>query len=239
MAFGGPVPTPTDALFLLGRMTDGDRDRAVGGITAIASDLGISPEAAAEQILETASRQILAAANGMVESVNSKPVYTIHELKEGLTVKPRKLLVLGGPAPHFAQRLGGMSDLEVTVVPRWPVANAVGAGLARTTCEVTLFADTQRGVATAPEEGFSTSVSKNYDRKAAVIQAEKLLREKALRMGAGDADLETEVIEEMQFNMVQGFYTTGRNIRVRVQVKPGLIRGWEAIARGLSGTPSG
>jgi N-methylhydantoinase A/oxoprolinase/acetone carboxylase beta subunit len=238
MAFGGSVPTPTDALFLLGRMTDGDRDRAAGGIAGIGSALGVSPEAAAGMILDGACRQILAAANGMVESVNSKPVYTIHELKEGLTVRPREILVLGGPAPYFAERLGAMSDFTVRVVPRWPVANAVGAGLARTTCEVTLFADTQQGLATAPEEGYKASVSKTYDRKAAVIQAEKLLREKALRMGAGDTDLETEVIEEMQFNMVKGFYTTGRNIRVRVQVKPGLIRGWEAVTRGLSGAPS-
>jgi N-methylhydantoinase A len=238
MAFGGPVPTPTDALFVLDKMTDGDRDRAAEGIAAIGAALGMSPEAAAGKIFDAACRRILAAARGMVAGVNSKPVYTIHELKEGLTVRPREILILGGPAPYFVDRIGQLSDFDVKVVPRWPVANAVGAGLARTTCEVSLFADTQQGMAAAPEEGFAASVGKNYDRKAAVAQAEKLLREKALKMGAGDEDLETEVIEEMQFNMVKGFYTTGRNIRVRVQVKPGLIRGWRAVAEGLSASSS-
>ena len=35
------------------------------------------------------------------------------------------------------------------------------------------------------------------------------------------AGLELEVIEAMSFNMVRGFTTTGRNIRVTAQVKPG------------------
>lgn len=231
MAFGGPEPTPTDALFVLNKMTDGDRDRAMEGIASIALDLGVSQEAAAEAIFDAACQKILLAAGLMIDNVNSKPVYTIHELKEGLMVSPKKILVLGGPAPYFAERLGDMSDYDVQVVPRWPVANAIGAGLARTTCEVTLFADTQQGIAAAPEEGFSASVSKHYDQKAAVSQADKLLREKALKMGADARDMETEVVEAMQFNMVQGFYTTGRNIRVRVQVKPGLVQGWQAIIK--------
>ncbi len=238
MAFGGPVPTPTDALFVLSKMTDGDRDRALDGITGIGTALGVAPEAAAGRILDAACRQILSAAHGMVDTVNSKPVYTIHELKEGLTVRPREILILGGPAPYFVERLGGMTDMAVRVVPRWPVANAIGAGLARTTCEVTLFADTQQGIATAPEEGFRSPVGRSFDEGAAVKRAGELLREKALKMGASADELETEVIERMQFNMVKGFSTVGRNIRVRVQVKPGLIRGHRAIARTLSDAPT-
>ena len=39
-----------------------------------------------------------------------------------------------------------------------------------------------------------------------------------------------EVIENMQFNMVRGFYTAGKNIRVKVQIKPGLIQGDELFS---------
>jgi N-methylhydantoinase A len=42
-----------------------------------------------------------------------------------------------------------------------------------------------------------------------------------------------EVIEDVQFNMVRDFYTTGRNIRVKVQVKPGLIPEFRNIAEKL------
>jgi N-methylhydantoinase A len=34
--------------------------------------------------------------------------------------------------------------------------------------------------------------------------------------------------------MVRGFTTSGRNIRVRVQVKPGLIHGYDCLLRCLA-----
>ncbi len=237
MAFGGPAPTPTDALVALGLMEEGDREAAARGVGTIAGALGVSAEAAAHRIFDEACRGIIAEAGALVDAINSKPVYTIHELQEGRTVNPDKVLVLGGPAPQFARRLRELSRWEVQVVPRWKVANAIGAALARTTCEVALYADTQQGIATAPEENFSERVGRNFSRKEAVEKSFALLEGKALEMGAVREDLEMEVIEEMQFNMVQGFYTSGRNIRVKAQVKPGLIHGYESIVRSLSEDP--
>jgi hypothetical protein len=43
-----------------------------------------------------------------------------------------------------------------------------------------------------------------------------------------------EVLETLEFNMVRGFNTTGKNIRVKVQVKPGLINGYDQMIDGLS-----
>jgi hypothetical protein len=43
-----------------------------------------------------------------------------------------------------------------------------------------------------------------------------------------------EVLESLQFNMVRGFNTTGINIRVKVQVKPGLIHGYDEVIANLS-----
>jgi hypothetical protein len=110
------------------------------------------------------------------------------------------------------------------------VANAIGAGLARTTCEVILFADTEREIATSPEENFRTVIPSTYTKEDAIAAALDLLRQKAIARGANPEHLELEVIEAMSFNMVRGFYTTGRNIRVTVQVKPGLIHGYDPIA---------
>jgi len=118
-------------------------------------------------------------------------------------------------------------------VPKWGVANAIGAGLARTTCDVTLIADTEQGSLLAPEENFTQSVEKDFSSEEAVDIAFALLKEKALQKGADEEDLEMEVIENQQFNMVRGFYTQGRNIRVKAQVKPGLIREFDLKSRGL------
>jgi hypothetical protein len=76
-------------------------------------------------------------------------------------------------------------------------------------------------------------VDRNFSLEKAVEKAFELLRKKALHIGAAADDLEMEVVEQLQFNMVRGFYTAGRNIRVKVQVKPGLIHEYEDIARRL------
>ncbi|MEZ4550926.1 MAG: hypothetical protein R2874_10730 [Desulfobacterales bacterium] len=67
-------------------------------------------------------------------------------------------MVLGGPAMYFAEHMEQISNLTVRPVPQWSVANAIGTALSRTTCEVTLFVDTQKGIAMAPGESFSQPV---------------------------------------------------------------------------------
>jgi N-methylhydantoinase A len=230
MAFGGPAPTPTDALCVLGVMEKGDREKSIKGLDTIAKKLGISVQDAAVEIFDLACKKILREARKMINHINSKPVYTVHELLEGYKVKPKRILVLGGPSPYFAKHLEKVSDYKVSVVPGWETANAMGAALARTTCEVTLFADTEQGIATAPEENYSERVNKNFSKEDAVRKAYELLKKKALEKGAGTEELEWEVLENLQFNMVRGFYTTGRNIRTKVQVKPGLIHGFVPVA---------
>ncbi len=235
MAFGGTTPTPTDALVVLGLMKAGDKEKAVSGILSVAKELGLSLEKTADEIFTLACQKILDEAYRMIEQINSKPVYTIHELQEGYKVKPETVLILGGPAPYFAHRLESLSQFRVGVVPQWHVANAIGAAIARTTCEVTLFSDTEQGIATAPEENFTQRVSKNFSKHAAIEKAKDLLAQKAVQFGADSTDLETEIIEESQFNMVRGFYTSGKNIRVRMQIKPGMIAGYEEVVQNLLG----
>ncbi len=234
MAYGGPAPTPTDALFVLNQIEDGDREKSLEGFVPIAKKLNLSVEALAEKVFELTCQNIWSAAQAFIQRINSKPVYTVHEMMEGYKVQPATILVLGGPAAYFAKPLEDMSDLKVRVVPKWKVANAVGAALARTTCEVTLFADTQSQIATAPEEDYFERIDSTFNRNDAVNSALDLLKQKALRRGANPDFLETEILEDMEFNMVRGFNTIGKNIRVRVQVKPGLIQGYDNILQKLS-----
>ncbi|MDA8139208.1 MAG: hydantoinase/oxoprolinase family protein [Desulfobacteraceae bacterium] len=229
MVYGGSAPTPTDAFCVLGLINGGDRDRSVQGLTPIAQKLGLSLENAAVAIFDQACRQIMAGAKEMMARINSKPVYTVHELWEGSEIKPRHMMVLGAPAPQFAEKLRTMFDGNVTVVPHWHVANALGCALARTTSEVTLFADTAEQVAVAAGEHFSRDIPTDFNLENAQELALQLLRDKALRRGANPEHLELEVTEAYQFNMIRGFHTIGKNIRVRAQIKPGLIEGYDPV----------
>jgi N-methylhydantoinase A/oxoprolinase/acetone carboxylase beta subunit len=236
MAYGGPAPTPTDALFVLGTIKDGDRQKSVSGFEPMAQKLNLEVQALAAMVFDQACQNILSAAHAFIEHINSKPVYTVHELMEGYRVKPASILILGGPALYFAKAFEKMSDLSVRVVPRWKVANAVGAALARTTCEVALFADTERQIVAAPGEDYFESTDRNFSRSDALNCALNLLERKAIKRGADRDYLETEVTEDMEFNMVRGFNTTGKNIRLKVQIKPGLIHGYEDVIAKLANT---
>ncbi|MFZ2041570.1 MAG: hydantoinase/oxoprolinase family protein [Desulfobacterales bacterium] len=230
MAHGGPAPTPTDALIVLGLLKRGDPAKAARGFETLAGHLGVSVAVAAQQVFDETCRKILAAVQDMLDRLNSQPVYTIHELYEGRAIKPEIMLVIGGPAPYFAKRLEALSSYRVGVVPRWKVANAIGAALARTTCEVTLFADTEQGIVAAPEENYHETADRDFSQEDALEAAFMLLRRKALRAGSNADDLVMEVVENLKFNMVRGFYTSGRNIRIKVQVKPGLINEYDTVA---------
>jgi hypothetical protein len=211
----------------------GDKEKAIEGISSIAKKLGKSIEETSSMILDYCCEEILATTQDMINHINSKPLYTVHEMHEGHHVSPEKIMVLGGPAPYFAKHIEKISKYQTITVPRHKVANAIGAALARTTCEVTLFSDTQIGVAGAPEEDFEKKVGKSFSREDAVEMTYELLKKKALQRGAGTEDLEMELLEDLQFNMVRGFHTVGKNIRIKAQIKPGLIHGYKKIVKNL------
>ncbi|MEJ2365645.1 MAG: hydantoinase/oxoprolinase family protein [Deltaproteobacteria bacterium] len=231
LAHGGPEPTPTDALIALGLAAGGQKQRAIDGIRRLAERMGKNLEETAEEVVSTTCALILEAVHALVERVNQQPVYTIHELLKGRQVKPSGLIVIGGPARELAPRLEIMSGWQARVPVDYDVANAIGAAMARTTCEVTVMADTNRRYVIAPEEGYVDKIDWRATKQEVIKIAFNLLRKKALRLGASEEDLKMELLEDQEFRMVQEFYPVGRSIRVRAQVKPGLIRSYsEATA---------
>jgi len=56
--------------------------------------------------------------------------------------------------------------------------------------------------------------------------AREALREQARKIGAGQGPLEISVTERQVFNMVRGFSRVGQNIRLRLSITPGIIKGW-------------
>jgi hypothetical protein len=121
-------------------------------------------------------------------------------------------------AAPLGKRLGWSSHVPGNA----EVANAIGVALSRTTAEVALLADTERGILTFAEEGLQIPVSKRFSREEAIDLAREKLLEKARRLGASENDMDMEITEDLVFPMVRDFYATGKNIRIKVQIKPGL-----------------
>ena len=221
-ALGGPFPTPTDAMIVQGIVDIGDKNKASAAVAAIANKLDTSIPDAARQIIEKMASMIAESVTETLTEINNKPVYTIHELLEGKTIQPEMLYVVGGPAaiaPFIAQNL----CYPYCIPDHSEVANALGVAIARTTAEITIIADTEKKELLISEEGHVQSIARNFSLSDAIEIGKKTLREKAVRMGARPEDIFMEVTEAQEFNMIRDFYTTGKNIRVKVQIKPGLI----------------
>jgi hypothetical protein len=110
------------------------------------------------------------------------------------------------------------------VPANFDVANAIGAALTRTTWELELFADTQRHVLFIPTLSYRENVPSGYDlddaRRDAVNQLTMQLDSMGVFLKAEDA----QITHASSFNMVEGYDRVGRNIRVKCQVRPGVIK---------------
>lgn len=222
-ALGGPMPTPSDAMIVLGHLNIGDKNRAYEAMKELGDKLNMPSKAIAEKVLMEMANIIKNKVNQLLDDINSRPVYTVKELLYGKQIRPKVVNIIGGPAKFIAPYLEKKLNIPCQFPENYEVANAVGAALSRTTTEITLTADTVQGVLTVPELGLYEKVGKDYNLEMAKKKAVDLLNEHARKLGATEKDIEPEIIEESSFNMVRGFFTSGKNIRVKTQIRPGLI----------------
>lgn len=225
MCQGGRRPTLMDAFNYLKLSDFGDRQASSQGVEALAGLWDMSPRKLAEQAVARAVQQIREAVDDLVWTLNQKPVYTINELLTGKSIRPAKVYVMGGPAKAFQKLLAEALALEVEVPVNYEVANAVGAALTRSTSELELFADTQKGQLFYPSLGEEHSIGRNYTLEQAEHDARQRLEQRIRELNPSEAErlgAAVEITEAHSFNMVDHAGVSGRNIRVKCQIKPGI-----------------
>jgi len=226
VGLGGPSPTPTDAMIAMGLLKIGDRSAARQAMEQLGQGKKENPEITAEAVLKSMARAIAEAAHAFVQKINSRPVYTIHEVLQEERVRPDSIVVIGGPAPQLAPYVAKALDLPCRVPTHFAVANAVGAAVARVTTEINLQADTERRSVLVPEANAEQPIDSRFGLEDAIILGRQLLKEQAKAAGAPAEDLDITVAEQQVFNMIRGFSRTGQNIRLKMSVVPGLIPEW-------------
>jgi N-methylhydantoinase A/oxoprolinase/acetone carboxylase beta subunit len=228
LCLGGAGPTPTDALRVLGLSQIGEFGLAEKAMQLLAGSLGCTAKEAAGKVVDAVVDRIVSEVNEMFREWEQEPAYRIWEIMKRETLSAQNVVGVGGGAPPLvplvAARLGAAA-----VVPEYaPVANAIGAAVARPTLTLSLHIDTERGDYTVAEDGTTGKVT---DRKMMPEDAEKLARkllaERACRMGIGEYAAEAEVTYSEVFNMIRGWSTVGRLMDVRMEIAAGLLRSWE------------
>jgi N-methylhydantoinase A/oxoprolinase/acetone carboxylase beta subunit len=219
MAFGGSVPTPTDAMIVLGTLTAGSISAAEKAMSLLVPEGDIEETAAG--LLEAFSERIREEVELMIMEVFSRPVYTVSALLGRKKIDPQEIITVGGPAMAMREVIAHAFNLPCKVPEHYEVANAVGAARTRPTLQATLYADTSDRSLVIPEIGYREKISPHYDMQC----AEERLTQVILTL-AGEVGMESipqiDFLERQEMNTIKGFHTTGKIISLKAQLQPGL-----------------
>ncbi len=228
LAFGGTAPALLDAFNVLDDLRLGDFAASRQGLEQLSVEAGkqglnLDARQLAQSAVETAMGLIRASTAGVLAEINSRPIYTIRDLMEHRDIAPQQGYVMGTPAMAFAPHLRKSLDMDIKAPPRYDVTNAIGAALARTTTELELFADTERGVMLIPALDIRKQVDMSYRLPQAQAEAVAAAEASLAGQGIDPGGAPIDVLEAVSFNMVGEQGLLGRNIRVRCQVRPGIL----------------
>ncbi|MHC1718358.1 MAG: hydantoinase/oxoprolinase family protein [Acidaminococcaceae bacterium] len=220
MAIGGKEPTLSDALIALECVSFGDAGMAREAMSSLAeSDDTI--EEIAEQIVLASVTKIEDTIAEMIKEWNLQPVYTVNDVIKGTEFVPEKLIGVGGGAPGLIPVLGLKMGLPVEIPAGAMVANAVGAAVSRPTLTATLRVDTTEGYYIIPEAGIREKIQRGFSRTTAEEILSAWLIEQAEKWQMEARNVEVMAYEE--FPTIHNYYTTGKIIYLKMQLKPGIL----------------
>ncbi len=221
---GGPAPTPTDALRVIGLTDLGDRDKAAEAMALLGEGMHVSPEEVAVRVVNRVVDSITTEIKRMFREWEQEPAYRVWEILHKHTVKPTIVAGVGGGAAGFSGRIAEKLGCRCVIPKYASAANAIGAALAKPTLQVNLRADTEQGYYIIQEEGRQEKISdRQFNEKKALELAKDRLVKRALKYGLDLAPDEIEVTRQEVFNMIRGWDTTGRLYDITVQTPRGII----------------
>ncbi len=218
---GGTHPTLVDAMNFAGIINHENKAKSVAAVKKLAETNGLSPSDLADKAIAFSVKKIKDEISRQLSEINQKPVYTIHEMIQGEKIAPKKIYIIGGPAAALAKVME--SDTEIVVPANYSVANAIGAALARTTFETELFSDTGKEKMVIPNLGVEVKVSRRYSLNEAENDAVNYTKKFLESSGYNSRDLKIDIVESSSFRMIDDYYSSGNDIRVKCQVRPGVV----------------
>lgn len=221
---GGPLPTPTDALRVLGLTRIGDEERAREAMKSLGSPLNMSAGEVANMVINLVIDAIAEEIQRMFIQWEQEPAYRVWEVLQKRKERPSTVVGVGGGAAGFISQIAAKLGAYPVIPPYAPVANAIGAAVALPTLQVTLRADTEQGYYSIEEEGYQGSLEDaNFTEKQALELATKWLHKRADKYGLNIKIEEVEVIRREVFNMVRNWVTTGKIYDIQVQTPRGIL----------------
>ncbi|MCL6638188.1 MAG: hydantoinase/oxoprolinase family protein [Firmicutes bacterium] len=221
---GGPMPTPTDALRVMGLTMLGDEDKAREAMSILGNAIGLSSGEVARKVISLVVDSIAAEIDKMFLDWEQEPAYRVWEILQKKKVRPTVVVGVGGGAAGFITQIAAKLGCSPIIPPYAPVANAIGAAVAKPTMQVSLRADTEQGYYIIQEEGFQGKIeSKLFNEQKAQELARDWLIRRAAKYGLEVGPDEIEVTRKEVFNMIRDWTTTGRLFDITVQTPRGIV----------------
>lgn len=223
--FGGKYPTITDAFNLLYDLKIGEYHKSEEILRQLAIKENLDTKTLAETSINMVMERLESAIREMFTRWEMEPMYKVWEVVNSRKFELHRIIGIGAAAnaiiPVLAARLGVNHFLSQYS----PVANALGAAVARPTININVHIDTGENYYSVYPTGYLGKIKnpRNFSLKDAKSLAQNHLAElvKEHNMEGYEEDAVFYLTE--QFNVIRGYNTSGKIFDVGLQVKPGFI----------------
>lgn len=229
--FGGEVPTVTDAFNLLMNLNLGDVEASRARLGSMAAFFEESVEELCRKVADEVTKTLEKSIRNMFALWEDEPAYKVWEVVNRRKFELHRVIGIGAAAPAIVPGLAKSMGVGYFLHRYSPVANALGAAVARPTLAVDVHVDTGRRSYTASPGGLSGTIDKrNYQLDDAKELARSCLKELSRERGLADYADEARFYLEEQFNIVRGWQEEGKLFDVGIQVAPGFIHEYKGVA---------
>lgn len=230
--FGGEAPTVIDAFNVMDKLDLGNPQASREKLEAVASGIGMSLDEICTKTAAMVMDKLEENIEEMFRLWEDEPAYKVWEVIHSRKFHLHRVIGIGAAAPAIVPMLAKRMNVDHFLHRYSPVANALGAALARPTLAVEVHIDTGRETYTASPGGLSGIVNKrNYQLKDAQELARSCLTQLSNERGLSEYAQDARIYLEEQFNIIRGWDREGKLFDIGIQVAPGFIHGFKGVTK--------
>lgn len=228
--FGGETPAVTDAFNVLLNLGIGDIQASRAKLEPVSRCTGRDMESLCRSVVDRVVGALKKSIQDMFRQWEEEPAYKVWEVVHSRKFRLDQAIGIGAAAPAIVPMLARELGVQHFLHRYSPVANALGAALARPTLAVQVHVDTQNKVYTVSPGGASGKVdSRNYQMEDAIKLARRHLKEMGSERDLSAYADDAEIYLEEQFNVIRGWDTAGKLFDVGIEIKPGFVHGYKGV----------
>lgn len=228
--FGGQTPTVIDAFNVFLDLNVGDVKSSWTKLGDVATRLGRPIDDLCRNVIDRAIEALKEGISRMFTQWENEPAYKVWEVVNRRRFVLHRVIGIGAAAPAMIPMLANELKVEYFLSPYSPVANALGAAVARPTLAVEVHVDTESRSFSVSPGGFRGRIDKrDYQMEDVHELARQFLKKLSVERGLSPDRDEGQIYLEEQFNVIRGMHRAGKLFDVGIQITPGFIPEFKGV----------